>query len=57
MFGMDRFGLSEDLMTMLFSFSLESVVTSCNPTETFVILSISSYRKEKEERDMKWEMN
>lgn len=51
MFGLDRFGLSEDLITMLLSFSFESVVTSCNPTEILVILSISGitnlYRKMK----------
>jgi hypothetical protein len=40
MFGLDRFSLSEDLITILFSFSLESLVTSCNPTEILVILSI-----------------
>lgn len=55
MFGLDRFGLSEDLITMLLSFSFESVVTSCNPTEILVIFSISGiinvYRKMKKERD------
>ena len=55
MFGLDRFGLSEDLITMLLSFSFESVVTSCNPTEILVILSISGitnlYRKMKRERE------